>query len=150
MNTTGNLIRSTPVHLDFQNILTLDREQFPRPWSDNDWLELNWDHHLLFGWKLESSTIGFILFSMIPGDDSLHLLKICVHAKFRGQGIASVFWDACLKDLQTHGAKSIYLEVEAHNLQAIAFYKKVGFGTLRTNKGYYSDGTDAVIMQMTN
>lgn len=149
MNTTGKLIRLTPTHVNFQKIFDLDQKQFPRPWSNKDWLELNWSHHLLFGWDLENSKIGFALFGQIPGDDSSHLLKICVHSELRGQGIALGFWDACLKEFKNHGTKSIYLEVEAHNLQAMAFYKKVGFERLRTIKGYYSDGADAVTMQMT-
>lgn len=149
MNTTGKLVRLTPAHLDFPKVFDLDQEQFPRPWSIKDWAELNWDHHLLFGWNLENSTVGFALFSIIPGDDSSHLLKICIQSGRRGQRITMAFWEACLKELQTHGTKSIYLEVEAHNLRAIAFYKKVGFERLRTIKGYYSDGADAVTMQMT-
>lgn len=149
MNTTGKLIRLNPAHLDFSKILQLDLEQFPRPWTTKDWIGLNWNHHLLFGWKVENETIGFVLFSSIPGDDSAHLLKICVEIGVRGQGVSLAFWHTCLKELHLIGIKSIYLEVESHNLRAIGFYKKLSFETLRTIKGYYSDGADAVTMQMT-
>lgn len=149
MNTTGNLIRLNPGHLDFPKILDLDQTQFPRPWSAKDWQDLNWEHHFLFAWQLENQPVGFALFSFIPGDDTAHLLKICLKSELRGMGIAQAFWKACQSNLKSIDIKSIYLEVEAHNHRAIGFYKKLSFVTLRTIKGYYSDGSDAVTMQMT-
>jgi [ribosomal protein S18]-alanine N-acetyltransferase len=149
MNTTGKLIRLNPAHLDFTKILQMDLEQFPRPWSTGDWTDLNWKHHLLFGWRVGNETVGFVLFSAISDDDSSHLLKICVDPGVRGQGMSLAFWDACLEELHFNGIKSIYLEVESHNLRAIGFYKKLSFETLRTIKGFYSDGADAVTMQVT-
>ena len=149
MNTTGNFSRLNPAHSDFPKVLDLDQTQFPRPWSAKDWQELNWDHHFLFGWQLENQLVGFALFSFIPGDDSAHLLKVCVQTNLRGSGTAQAFWVSCQDYLKTAGIASFYLEVEAHNQRAIGFYNKLGFQTLRKNKGYYSDGSDAVIMQMT-
>ena len=149
MNTTGKFTGLNPAHLDFPEVLELDQTQFPRPWSAKDWQELNWCHHLLFGWQLENQLVGFALFSFIPGDDSAHLLKICVQTYLRGLGTAQAFWESCQSHLKTAGTKSIYLEVEALNPRAIGFYNKLGFETLRKVKGYYSDGSDAVTMQMT-
>lgn len=149
MNTTGKLLRLNPGHLDFPKIFDLDQTQFPRPWSVKDWQDLNWNHHLLFGWLIENQPVGFALFSFIPGDDSAHLLKICIQTNLRGLGTSQAFWESCQNNLKTIGIKSIFLEVEAHNQRAIGFYKKLSFQTLRTNKGYYSDGADAVTMQMT-
>jgi ribosomal protein S18 acetylase RimI-like enzyme len=149
MNTTGKLIQLSPKHLDFHQILDLDREQFPRPWSSKDWIDLNWNHHLLYGWCLNGQTVGFALFSLVTDDDVAHLLKICLRSDLRGQGISQQFWDFCLLKIRERGAKSIYLEVESHNHKAIGFYKKLNFETLRVVKSYYSDGTDAITMQIT-
>jgi ribosomal-protein-alanine N-acetyltransferase len=149
MNTTGKLIQLSPAHLNFHQILDLDREQFPRPWSAKDWTELNWNHHLLFSWWLDGKTVGFALFTLIPGDNTAHLLKICLRSDLRGQGISKQIWDNCQSEIAEQGATSIYLEVESHNHRAIGFYKKLHFETLRTIKGYYSDGADAITMQMT-
>jgi ribosomal protein S18 acetylase RimI-like enzyme len=149
MNTTGKLIQLSPTHSDFHQILDLDREQFPRPWSSKDWIDLNWDHHLLYGWCLNGQTVGFALFSLVTDDDVAHLLKICLRSDLRGQGISQQFWDVCLLKIRERGAKTIYLEVESHNHKAIGFYKKLNFETLRVVKSYYSDGTDAITMQIT-
>lgn len=149
MNTTGNLLRLNPEHEHFPKILELDHEQFPKPWSTGDWENLNWDHHHLFGWQVQNQLLGFALFSFIPNDDTAHLLKICLHIKLRGSGQAQLMWNNCQSELKQLDVKGVFLEVEADNLRAIGFYKKLKFETLRTIKAYYSDGSDAVTMRMT-
>lgn len=149
MNTSGKLTRLNLGHLDFEKVLELDQNQFPRPWPLKDWQSLNWDHHHLYGYEIDGSFVGFALLSHIPGDDSSHLLKICFQVDFRGRGISQEFWGTCLKSLKSTGVRSVYLEVEASNLRAIAFYKKMSFKSLRKIKCYYSDGSDAETMEMT-
>lgn len=148
MNTTGKLSRLNSANPSFSDIILLDQTHFPRPWSTKDWENLNWDNHQLFNWKQGSRTIAFALFGFVAADDVAHLLKICVHPSERGSGLAQVFWQGCQEQLMAGGAKSIYLEVELPNERAIGFYKKLGFVSLRTIKRYYSDGTDALTMQM--
>ncbi len=43
-------------------------------------------------------------------------------------------------------SKLITLEVHAKNDRAIALYQKCGFKTVRIRKKYYSDGSDALVM----
>ncbi len=148
MNTTGKLGRLNSANPSFNDIILLDQTQFPRPWSTKDWEHLNWDHHVLLNWEQSGKTLGFALFGFVYGDDVAHLLKICVHSSERGSGLAQLLWQKCIQELTANGAKSIYLEVEVPNQRAIGFYKKLGFVSLRTIKRYYSDGTDALTMQM--
>ncbi len=149
MNTSGKLFRLNPGHAEFGHVLDLDQTQFPRPWSQHDWIGLNWDHHILLGWKPADQLEGMALFGLAPGDETAHLLKICVESKLRGTGAAANFWKSCQEFLRLQGVTGVYLEVESSNQRAIGFYRKLGFATLRTIKGYYSDGTDAMTMQMT-
>lgn len=148
MNTTGKFQPITPFNTGFQRVLALDSEQFPRPWSKKNWDELNWEHHLLFSWSTAESLSAFSLFSRIPGDNSAHLLKVCVTESLRGSGVIQLFWESCIEYLKKNNLLSIYLEVETTNQRAIAFYQKSGFKTLRNIKSYYSDGADAMTMQM--
>jgi ribosomal-protein-alanine N-acetyltransferase len=149
MNISGKLFRIVPEHEDFGRVLDLDQTQFPRPWSRQDWLDLNWDNHLVLGLKLDDQLAGMALFGLVPGDETAHLLKICIEAKLRGTGSSTDFWASCQEFLRLQGVAAVYLEVESTNQRAIGFYRKLGFKTLRTIKGYYSDGTDAMTMQMT-
>ena len=149
MNTTGNFFQLSLSDSFFNNVYLLDKAEFPKPWSLEGWKGLNWKHHLLFGWKAQEVLNGFALFCILEGDDAAHLLKICIASEFRGSGSAQGLWNFSLQELQARAAKSIYLEVETNNMSAIKFYQKIGFTTLRRIQGYYSDGGDALTMQLT-
>lgn len=149
MNITGKTESLIPTSSQFAQVLELDRLDFPKPWRPEDWTDLNWNHHLLYGHKTDLEILGFALFARVPGDDTAHLLKICVASSQRGSGVTQQFWKACLDKLKALEVKSIYLEVEFSNQRAINFYQKSGFTSLRRINGYYSDGSDALTMQMT-
>lgn len=149
MNTTGSFKVLDSDSSSFTQIITLDYDHFPKPWKMSEWVHLNWDHHKLFSYSVDQKVVGFSLFSFLPDDDTAHLLKICMLPEFRGKGETQRFWSECLLNLKNEGISSLYLEVEFHNRAAISFYSKSGFKTLRHIKGYYSDGSDALTMQMT-
>ena len=149
MNTTGKFSRICGPTSELDQIISLDQSAFPRPWSDQDWSDLNWSHHLLWGVSLNGGLVGFALFFKLEGDNAAHLLKICLHPSFRGQGLALPFWESCLTGLRSLNVNSVFLEVEIGNDQAIGFYQKVNFRALRRIKGFYSDGLDAQTMLLT-
>lgn len=148
MNTFGRLLNLSSGSEEFQDVLNLDQHDFPKPWSMQDWGSLNWSHHQLFGIKKETELVGFALFSQIPGDDSVHLLKICLKSSLRGGPDTQIFWTALIEELKLKGVRSIYLEVESRNARAIGFYRKSGFQLLRIIKTFYSNGDDAHTMQL--
>lgn len=131
------------------DILGLDKDFFPQPWTDSQWQDLNLSQHLLFSFTSDSKLIGFALFSRLSGDDMAHLYKILLHPEARKHGLATSFWADIVKNLQEKGVARIYLEVEATNEKAIKFYQKVGFSLLRRVKSYYSNGTDGLMMELT-
>jgi [ribosomal protein S18]-alanine N-acetyltransferase len=149
MNTSGKFLSLNQNSEEFAAVLDLDLHEFPMPWSTLDWTSLNWAHHQLFGIKNQSELIGFALFNQVPGDDSVHLLKICLKIAARGGPVSQVFWASIIEEFKHRGIKSIYLEVESQNLRALGFYRKSGFTLLRIIKGYYSNGDDAHTMQLT-
>jgi ribosomal-protein-alanine N-acetyltransferase len=149
MNTSGNLLKLNSSDDEFSLVVKLDTDQFPYPWSPEGWSTVNWSCHSLFGFKWQDSLVGYALFLMIPGNDSAHLLKICIDKSFRGQGLSAFFWEECLSEVKCFGFLSVYLEVEVNNRQAIRFYEKMSFKSIRQIKGYYSNGADALTMLLT-
>lgn len=141
MNISGN----SPQEL--QSLACFDQLYFPHPWTTEQWLGLNLHHHLIFTCS-NSQLDGFALFHRVANDETVHLLKICIHPEVRGSGAASEFWAEILKDLRSKSVKSIFLEVETTNQRAIGFYRKMGFQDLRLIKRFYSDGADAFTMQL--
>lgn len=149
MNITGKLLRVQLNDPQFEKVLLIDQADFPRPWNRNDWTSLDFRFHHLLIFEGRFDVDGFCLFSIVPGDDSAHLLKICLIKELRGQGKAVQFWSEILRYLEGQSVNSVFLEVESDNSDAIRFYSKVSFNRLRLIKGYYSDGKDALTMSLT-
>ncbi len=141
MNISGN----SPEEL--RSLASFDQLHFPHPWTTEQWLELNFHHHLLYV-RGKSKIEGFALIQRVRDDETAHLLKICLCPESRGSGQSLQFLDEILHDLRSKSVKSIFLEVETSNLRAIGFYRKSGFQTLRPIKAFYSDGADAFTMQL--
>lgn len=149
MNTTGKLREVNLAEPGREQVILLDHQHFPNPWTEQQWQDLNPDQNLLLEWRPAEHCQGFALFGAVPGDNTVHLYKILLHPDYRGTGMAQDFWKAICLFLQSKGIISVYLEVEANNHRAVSFYEKVGFTLLRKNKGYYSNGQDALIMELT-
>lgn len=141
MNISGNSLE------ELRNLASFDQLHFPHPWTTEQWLELNFQHHLIFA-RGKSELEGFALFHRVADDEAAHLLKICLKPEARGSGAAIDFWAEILQDLRSKSVKSIFLEVESTNLRAIGFYRKMGFEGLRLIKRFYSSGADAFTMQL--
>jgi [ribosomal protein S18]-alanine N-acetyltransferase len=144
MNTTGELTRLEGFH---QEVFELDQEFFPLPWKKSDWENPD-QYRQLFVWKASGKISGFCLIHFMPGDETLHLLKIVIKPKMRGSETSRNFWEALRKEFKALAPK-VFLEVESSNERALNFYKKVGFVPLRLMKGYYSNGSDGLSMELT-
>ena len=149
MNTTGKFIQVSINGPLFKEVISLDHASFPRPWIEKNWLSIGDGFHHLMGVQVKGELAGFSLYHFLPGDAVAHLLKICLREDVRGSKITRDFWVGQIQYLAEKGINNIYLEVEASNLRAYGFYKKVGFKELRKISKYYSDGQDAVVMQLT-
>mmetsp|Transcript_14050 Transcript_14050/g.36085 ORF Transcript_14050/g.36085 Transcript_14050/m.36085 type:complete len:156 (+) Transcript_14050:499-966(+) len=90
-----------------------------------------------------SSILAMALVWHIAGETQL--LELCVGKAARKQGIAA----ALLKHVWEAGSRGqMTLEVRASNIPAVSLYKKIGFETVGRRKGYYSDGEDALLMNL--
>ncbi|WPU66315.1 GNAT family N-acetyltransferase [Peredibacter starrii] len=147
MNTTGNFHELGPAS-NLNDVAQMDEKHFPHPWKPLDWKELDFSKHLLYSWSGEKLE-AFALFGLVPGDGTAHLYKIQIDPALQGKGVSLPFWSAILENLRQKNVKNIYLEVESSNDRAIGFYKKVGFSCLRRVKGYYSNGSDGLMLQIT-
>jgi ribosomal-protein-alanine N-acetyltransferase len=148
MNISGSFQTLNLGQDDISSIVEMDQNYFPKPWSAEEWTELNPQHYSLYMW-CDKKVKAFALFHRVDLDETIHLLKICLSPEFRGNGLSQRFWVRIVQEMRSLGAKTCYLEVEKSNQRAIGFYQKVGFEILREIRGYYSDGSSAVTMQVT-
>ncbi|MBE7733452.1 ribosomal protein S18-alanine N-acetyltransferase [Devosia faecipullorum] len=91
---------------------------------------------------------GFALIRTVL--DESELLSIAVDPKWRGKGIGRALLDAAFVDLMHSPARRMFLEVDEQNLAAIRLYRKLGFATISSRKGYYPrpDGSAATALVM--
>ena len=91
---------------------------------------------------------GFILTRLAA--DEAEVLTIAVAPRRRGKGIAAGLMRANMKALAAKGAKSLFLEVEAENVAALALYRRLAFETVGERKSYYRkpDGSSALAFIM--
>lgn len=92
---------------------------------------------------------GFALIRLVA--DESELLTIAVDPKWRGKGVGRALLDAVFTDLMMSPARKMFLEVDEQNHPAIKLYKRLGFSTISSRKGYYAkaDGSAATALVMT-
>lgn len=142
---TSNLKQIDPELL--KQIIILDKEQNRWSWAPKDWITTP-DKECHYISVLHSpSLIGFTLWNLDKVDHRAHLLKILVEFHFRKQGLGKKLLESSLLDLKQKGYKTALLEVDVDNSQAIKLYELAQFKIIHRSKGFYSNGSDAFIME---
>ena len=91
--------------------------------------------------------MGFIA-GMLMSRQHARILMLSVREKRRRRGYASTLCREFMKVCGMMGVRMITLEVRMTNEPAISFYHKLGFSTVMTIDGYYTDGEVAKKMQL--
>ncbi|MCR5194201.1 MAG: ribosomal protein S18-alanine N-acetyltransferase [Alphaproteobacteria bacterium] len=114
---------------------------FPhKPWSADDFADLKKS-----GCEIVASQNGFIVWRTVL--DESEIITIGVHPDARGAGIAIAMIGLMENEIKKNGANKIFLEVSHKNTAAIKLYEKCGFIVIGKRKQYYSDGSDAILME---
>jgi ribosomal-protein-alanine N-acetyltransferase len=98
--------------------------------------------------ELERKPIGFVVARALRNLKG-HIITIDVLSEARRQGVGSLLLEAAERRLSEHRCDNVTLETAVDNAGAIAFYHRHGFHILRTLRGYYSNGVDALEMRKT-
>lgn len=78
--------------------------------------------------------------------DMGHVITIDTIEKFRRGGLGSLLMQAAEDRLKATGCYAVFLETAVDNAGAIAFYKRLGYFTLKTIPRYYQGKVDAFMM----
>ena len=93
----------------------------------------------------EGKVKGYI--SLYQVLDEVNILYIYVDKELRGNGYGKALFNEALKGITIKNYK-VFLEVRVSNTIAINLYTKLGFKEYAIRKAYYSDGEDAILMEM--
>ncbi len=94
----------------------------------------------------EGKVFGYIDFWILFEQGTIS--KIAILPSLRRKGVGSILLSDAINRMISQNVESITLEVRVSNIAAIKLYEKMGFKTLITKKGYYSDGEDAYLMEL--
>jgi ribosomal-protein-alanine N-acetyltransferase len=132
---------------DIPDILIIEREAFTMPWTEEAFRnELTHNHFAKYMvMELEGHIIGYA--GMWAIVDEAHVTNIALLEAYRGRKWGERLLDELMRTAAFLGMQSITLEVRVSNEIAQNLYRKKGFSSAGTRKGYYSDNReDALIM----
>jgi [ribosomal protein S18]-alanine N-acetyltransferase len=96
--------------------------------------------------RADTEIAGFLLAWDVA--DEVHLLDVVVAVNARRRGHGRALLQALLEHARTRRARLVLLEVRKSNQAARELYEKLGFSRCGERLRYYSDGEDAVLMQV--
>ncbi len=132
---------------DVEDCLNLDRQALNGFWSWKQWKrELTDPNRLVIGAQRGDDTLMAVASAWLVVDE-LQITAIAVDPAHQRQGLGAKLLNALLGLGQTRGALSATLEVASTNLAAQRLYARCGFENCGLRKGYYSDGSDALLQR---
>jgi [ribosomal protein S18]-alanine N-acetyltransferase len=129
---------------DSAALASLHRQAFDEAWEEEAFAELLASPGA-FAYVAGEPPEGFILCRAIAGDSEV--LTLAVTPPFRRQGVARALLQAALVEARRRGAEAMFLEVATDNAPAAALYRGAGFTQAGLRRGYYPDGSDALVMR---
>jgi ribosomal-protein-alanine N-acetyltransferase len=130
---------------DLLRVEELEAFSFPEPWPV-DLLSFELAHPqalLLVAARGSAPAVGYAIFRHAVGE--AELLRVGVAPEERRQGIAKALLEEGMARLRRQSVEVCFLEVRINN-PAIHLYEALGFARTGFRRGYYRDGTDALVM----
>lgn len=144
---TGSDLRLRPMRLsDLSEVMEINRQSLPRPWSEAVWRdELSSPFGLYLVLEEYGSLSGCIGLKLIS--DEAHVMTLSVRPGRRRRGLARTLIEAALADPAAAQARRVHLEVRPSNQAARTLYASLGFAETGVRPGYYGD-EDALLMTL--
>ena len=134
---------------DFDSLLEIDEASFPGGVA-YDAVELSYFMHREGAETIvveeEGRILAFLIMEVHRTRRSATIITLDVRESHRRNGYGSQLVKRSQEMLRDYGVELYDLQVDVTNRNAIGFYKKHGFRTVRTLPNYYSNGHDAYLM----
>lgn len=136
---------------DLEAVLAIERSGFGRPWSTRQFIE---ETRVPFSEFLVARTpddppvvAGYVIWRLVF--DEVQIFNIAVAPERKRRGLGHALMDLALHSGRENGATAATLEVHSGNLEALAFYRALGFRESGRRRNYYGPGEDAYLMEKT-
>lgn len=131
---------------DITEVLRIERASFSTTWpSDAFFNELTTNKlaHYYVG-RIDGKIVAYGGIWVIFEDS--HVTTIAVDPTYRGKKYGEVMLLKLIDEAIARGAAWMTLEVRESNVAAQQLYRKYGFTTVTTRKGYYSDNNENALV----
>ncbi|WP_336367276.1 ribosomal protein S18-alanine N-acetyltransferase [Marinobacter sp. C2H3] len=133
--------------VDVPQVLELERQGYPNPWSEAVFLDCFRDNYQLWALCRGDRLCGYAIVALQL--DEAHLLNLCVAPNDRRSGLGRRLLRHLMAHATAAGAVKVILEVRASNQSAAALYASEGFVQIGLRRGYYpgpGNPEDAIVM----
>lgn len=140
----------TATRSDVVAIAALEEAAFgpAEAWSEGAVLaEVEGDHRIVLAAAGESGPDGWVSVHVVH--DVADLTRIAVRPRCRRGGLARRLLHTVDDLARERGARRMLLEVAEDNRAALGLYETHGFEAIARRRGYYADGSDAIVMERT-
>ena len=96
-----------------------------------------------FGWIAPA---GGMILARVAADEA-EVLTLAVDPAVRRRGLARALLGQALATARQRGADAMFLEVASGNGPGRSLYAAAGFVTIGCRRGYYPDGSDALVLR---
>lgn len=133
-------------HGDIDQIIEIEQEAFPEPWSRGMFCqEVTSPMSHFYVALLGDTVVGYVGFWQVV--DEAHITSVTVHQDYRGRGFGQQLTRFILGTAARQGLVCATLEVRVSNHRAQNLYMRLGFQKTGVRKGYYKKtNEDAIIM----
>ncbi len=131
-----------------ENCFALDQKALNGLWSKRQWeKELKDPKRICIGLLGSSKLLGIGTGWLVI--DELQITAIAVDPKHRNKGLAKKILHGLIDEAESKGATHASLEVASDNIAGKTLYQSFGFKTTGLRKGYYINGSDALLQSLT-
>lgn len=143
-----------PVIDDLVQIIEIEKNCFPIPWSQEIFLRITItkgrfqvDDDVFIIMKVlarQSYVIGYVIWEESVYEEHGHILNLAIREDERCRGNGSLILNHALNRMRDAGMRTCELEVRESNQEARSLYSRAGMVAVDRVKGYY-DVEDAII-----
>ena len=121
---------------DAAAMAALHSRSFHRGWGEQEVEALLVEPNVLAHRAMAGRSMAGFIMSRLAADEA-EILSVAVAANWRGRGVAKNLLTLHLRRLAGLGARTVFLEVDAGNVPALALYDRAGFEQVSRRDNYY-------------
>jgi ribosomal-protein-alanine N-acetyltransferase len=132
---------------DLEAVMRIEKASFPRhPYPMDVFIILLKQYPRYFLVAECSSRVSGYVCGSLAGKNLGRIVSIAVEPELRRRGVGRMLMLELENRFRADRVKAIRLEVGVDNNAAIRLYESLGYETVGFRRGYYPDGSDALVM----